>query len=312
MIEHNVGKRNIRGVERLKKKDIDILYTLYRLRAMNSKHISDMFYSHIVNARRRIKQYRDIGWIAKYPYRRLMYHITDRGLSLLADHVNIPYDERAIRVMISRTRIRAYEHFVDLIVATHRRGWDFLESRAAKAELSLPDASYLQGMLISPSGAKYPVFVLNTQSTRNTLFGILRDAQGISAAERPKVAGIIITIAGEDPYRQIFEIPDIAFTLPVHLLPSAYARRAVPCLLPFSEHSRQYDLIYTGEEGCSYRHNGICVSELLTLTHTNLIRFKYGTPRSEVWAAEETVSLIRTITGKTPDKVVKIPCASSR
>ncbi|PTQ50943.1 MAG: hypothetical protein HSCHL_2032 [Hydrogenibacillus schlegelii] len=299
-------------VERLHPRDIEILHTLYRVRAMSAKHIADLFYSHIVNARRRIRQYREMGWIDKYPYRRLMYHITDRGLGVLGDHVFIPFNEKAHNLMIGRARIRAYEHFVDLIVATRRHGWDFVESRAAKAELSLPDASYLQGMLIAPGGEKYPVFVLSARSTRRTLFGVLRDTRAIIAAEHPRIPGIIVTVAGEETYRELFSIPALGdFFLPVHLLPSAYARRAVPCLLPFSEHSHKYGLVPAGEEGCPYRAGGRCVTELLTLTHTNLIRLRYGTPAGEVWAAEETAPLIRAVTGKSPDRVVKIPCASS-
>ncbi|MBT9281987.1 MAG: hypothetical protein KM312_04935 [Hydrogenibacillus schlegelii] len=252
-----------------------------------------------------------MGWIAKYPYRRLMYHITERGLSLLSEHASVLPEDRINRIKISRSRMQVYEHFVDLAVATYRHGWDFLDSRAAKVALSLPEASHLQGVLITPDKKWFPVLVLGAKSTRRTIYNVLRTAHKIDSAFHPSVAGIIITIAGENPYHQIFEIPDVAFTLPVHLLPSAYARRAVPCLLPFSEHSHKYGLVPAGEEGCPYRHDGRCVTELLTLTHTNLIRLRYGTPAGEVWAAEETAPLIRAVTGKTPDRVVKIPCANS-
>lgn len=295
-------------LRRVHQRDIDILYTLYRARALSSKHIGEMFYSHINRARERLKQLREMGWINYYPYyNKTMYHITDKGLSILREHIDVDEKEKAYNVMISSKRMRAYQHFSNIIASTYKHGWDFEDSRIIKESLSLPTAAYIQGALITPTLEKYPVFVVNSQSTVPTINGVLREINSITSAR-----GALLIVSGEDTFMRIIDHPAIPrFMIPVHILPSAYARRVLPCILPFSEHSYKYNLVSTQEENCPYRYQGNCVTELITFTHSNLIRVRYGTPSGEVWAAEETMSLIRNVTGKYPDKVVNIPCASS-
>lgn len=303
-------------IERLHARDIEILYTLYRLRAMTTQHIAELFYSHITHARRRVRQYRTMRWIAKYPYRRTFYHITGRGLSLLARYTEIPEGERAFKVLISRARFRTYARFVDLAVTALKHGWDVEDSRVSKTELALPDSSYLQGTLITPSRRIYPVYVLSPNAYARTVYAVLREVQAISSARNPKVTGVIVLVSGSKVISALLTARPVLFTIPVHLLPYDYAVRALPCLLPLSEHSHRYGLRRSGDdEFCHYVYvdaTGRRVTELLTMDYSALFRLKHGLPEGEIWAEEETASLIFEVTGRRPDKVANVRCENLR
>ncbi|WP_077319079.1 hypothetical protein [Virgibacillus proomii] len=163
----------------LPKQDIQLLYQLYKYRALSTVQVAKVMNYSIWTVYKKISQLRGQGYLysehIKGNYilnqaRQGNYHrISGKGISLL-NLYGYKVDYTAEELKISVYRVAYLLTVNDLIIPLAQKGWGYQDSRATKNLLSLNRGDIVQGMLTSPDeGKEYALYIILKKARKDTL-----------------------------------------------------------------------------------------------------------------------------------------------
>lgn len=198
-------------VKEIQKRDLDILYDLYRYRVLTTEQIRRKYFpdsKYYVN--RKLNMLRNSGWITTYSVPRndgrkgrAHHRLTDRGITLLRKKgFSVVYNADALRVS-NELLIYLYEAN-NIMVELSPYGWEMRDSRETKERYNMNRGDQVQGTLLSPNGTEYGFFVLEKGTLEKNMAKVVQEIRATSEGGAG-LTHFMIFAKGESSIRHFIE-----------------------------------------------------------------------------------------------------------
>lgn len=164
-------------VKKVSQLDLEILYGLYKFRALSTDHIKRRYQLTDRYTYRKIEILRNTGWIISEPIsgytrkqrRQGSYHrISETGIDCLRKQ-GYSVERKATTLRVRKRMLPFLLHAYDVFISLEPFGWQFIESRDTKHRFNMNRNERLQGILISPNGEQYVFYSLLETTNEKTL-----------------------------------------------------------------------------------------------------------------------------------------------
>lgn len=170
-------------VKRLQKRDIDILWTLYRYRALSTEQLMRHFCLTKPYAYKKTHVLRNSKLIISHPIsgynnsKRMQgsYHrISETGIACLRKQ-GYPVEREANELRVNSRLLPYLLSANDIMIDLAPYGWTMLDSREIKKKYELNRGGNIQGALISPEGVEYGFYIFKSSTSKKNLMKIIHE-----------------------------------------------------------------------------------------------------------------------------------------
>lgn len=198
---------------RPQKKDIALLWDLYRCRVLTTDQIKRMYFSSSKSyVNQKLLSLRNSKFISTDSFPRpnrkgFAYHsITDKGIKLLKSYgYDVPHGSDSLRV---RHQFLPYVFETnEIMIHLTPFGWHMKDSREVKREFNLNRGDQIHGSLTSPEGTEYGFFVLESATTEKNMLKTIREIRALTDrnSKEKTLTNFIIFTKGQDSIDHFIE-----------------------------------------------------------------------------------------------------------
>lgn len=200
-------------ITRPQKRDVALLWDLYRCRVLTTDQIKKMYFSNSKSyVNQKLLSLRNSKLISTDSFPRpgrkgFAYHsITDKGIKLLKSHgYDVPHGSDSLRVS---TQFLPYVFEInDIRIHLTPFGWHMKDSREVKQEFNLNRGDQIHGSLTSSEGTKYGFFVLESATTEKNMLKTIREIRALTDrnSKERTLTNFIIFAKGQDSINHFIE-----------------------------------------------------------------------------------------------------------
>lgn len=186
--------------------DIAILHDLYRYRMLTTRHILKKHFNGRSYGYRKIYILKNSGYITSFPLinkgrkETSCYRITDRGINLLQEKGIVTENIRAADLQVSKERLTYLNDINTIMVDLTSYGWEMKDSRETKQIYNLDRRSLIQGLLISPDGMEYGLYLIAGEAEEKTI------VRALNEIDQPVIPNHIIFVKSMQSYNNFIKI----------------------------------------------------------------------------------------------------------
>lgn len=186
--------------------DLAILHDLYRYRMLTTRHILKKHFNGGSYGYRKIYILKNSGYITSFPLTNRgrketsCYRITDRGIRILQDEGIVTENVRAADLQVSRERLTYLNDINTLMVELTSFGWQMKDSREVKQTYNLDRRSLIQGLLISPDGTEYGLYLIAGEAEERTI------VRALNEIDQPVIPNHIVFVKSMQSYNSFIKI----------------------------------------------------------------------------------------------------------
>ncbi|NHN34872.1 hypothetical protein [Paenibacillus agricola] len=217
---------------RLKKRDMELMDDLFRYRALTIKQIRQMYFSE--NNQSYVYKRLEVLEKQKYVLVKSKFlgnvkvgvvSIGEKGIKALLDEGLIEQSEVVLsyhhRKLNSDYHLKNSLDARNLYVNLRKDGWKFKDSRVFKKERNLNRSCMVLGVLISPSGIDYPLYLIDRNFQDRTISFLMSE---IKSSQFERALILYRTLGEKDDYVRIREahkkaVDSERLIAQVHVLP---------------------------------------------------------------------------------------------
>lgn len=198
-----MGERQV--IKNIQERDIDILHTLYKYRALSTQQIMRYFRMSNHYANKKMHIMRNSEWIRSYPllsekHRKMgAYHsLAEGGLSLLRKQ-GFEINRKADELRVSRRFLPYLLSANDLMIDLSSSGWTMRDSREIKSMHGLNRGHNIHGSLIGPDASEFGFYIFMSRSSLKHIMKVIREIK-----ESPLHSFIVFT-KGQASFNEFIE-----------------------------------------------------------------------------------------------------------
>lgn len=217
--------------ERRRKLKLNILEDLYNLRALTTEQLSSRFdYSirHIGRITRELQAEQLLitekvrGYERHKGFQGNYYRISTKGIRYL-NQADFKTSRTADQLRVSEYYLPYILSLNDLYLRVEPHGWEVINSRDVKAKFNLNRGDNIHGMLISPDGTKYGIYIFLNSVIEYNMKKIKSEISRYNNTDFPNM---LILCKNEDGFNQVVselhEFTDIVKYVTFKVLPFGF------------------------------------------------------------------------------------------
>jgi len=187
-------------IRRPNARDVNILYDLYRYRAMTTEQIKKRYFANSKSyVNQKLHAMRNSHLITTFSVPRgdgkkgiACHRLTDTGITCLKEQ-GVSVRHKAKDLLVTPGAIHYLLAANDIMIELSSYGWEMRDSRETKEIYNLNRGDIIHGTLISPEGKEYGIYVLMADTMQYNIAKIIQEIRSTSMGEVGLTNFIIFT-----------------------------------------------------------------------------------------------------------------------
>ncbi|MCF6094517.1 replication-relaxation family protein [Microaerobacter geothermalis] len=216
-------------MKNLTKRDIDILYNLYRYRTLSIDQIKRLYFVEKPGyAYRKLYLMKKAGLVESKQMVALKngkggcYFITEKGIDILEEHKLTDKRRRARDNKVENNSLAHFIEINDLLIELSNYLWSFIPSREVKEKRGMNRSALVKGALVDQDNKEYVLYLLENDSKEETIERIVNEIRTHSFSD------CLILCKGQESYKKLKPaIKTVAVAGTLNILPYHFALRTL-------------------------------------------------------------------------------------